>query len=121
MISMYSPVNNATTGDPYSIMCHVNTSEKVNDSIVKIDWTGPDGSIANDSRIKDYLNVSDNSTTYISTLKFLSVIEEDAGLYTCNASIAGANISITRTFELDKINSKLIVCHACTYAYVLTR
>lgn len=116
MISMYGSLNNATTGNPYSIMCHVNTSEKVNDSIVKIDWTGPNGSIVNNSRINDYLNVSNNSTTYISTLQFLNISEEDAGLYICNASIAGANISTTRSFELDEINSKLTVCHACPYA-----
>ena len=92
-------------------MCHVHTSEKVNDTIVKIDWTGPDGSIANnDSRITAYLNVSDNSTTYISTLQFFNISQDDAGLYICNASITGANISITKSFELYKINSKFVAC-----------
>ena len=114
MISIYSPVNNATAGNPYSIMCHVHTSQKVNDNVVKIGWTGPNGSIVNDTRIIINLNASDNSTTYISTLQFLNISENDAGLYICNASIIGANTSIARSFELDKINSKLTVCHVST-------
>ena len=103
-VSIYSPVENATAGNPYTIMCYVHTSQRVNRTIIKIDWTGPDDSIANSSRIAVYLNAS-NSTTFISTLHLLRINEDDVGLYTCNASIIGTNTSITRSFEIDTIKS----------------
>ena len=105
---MYSPLTNATAGSPYTIMCHVHTSQKVNDAIMKIDWTGPDRSIANSSRIAVFLNAS-NSTTFISALHFLHVSEDDAGLYICNASIIGTNTSMVRSFKLHVIKRKLKV------------
>ena len=99
-----SPVN-ATVGKPYWILCSVNTSEKVNSSIIKIDWNGPDGSIANDSRITINSTVSDDGIIHNSTLQFLYLSQNDTGAFTCNVTIVDTTIS--EMFLLDNITSKL--------------
>ena len=99
-----SPVN-ATVGKPYWIQCNVNTSEKVNSSIVKIDWNGPDGSIANDSRITIHPTVSDDGIIHNSTLRFLYLSQNDTGAFTCNVTILDTTLS--QMLKLDNIASKL--------------
>jgi len=92
-------------GKPYEIQCNVRTSEKVNGSIVKINWTGPDGFITNDSRIAIHSAISDDGTNHYSFLQFSYLIEDDIGMYTCNVTIL--DIKLSQTFQLVSISSKL--------------
>lgn len=94
-----------TVGEPYRIQCSVNTSEKMNNTIIKIDWSGPDDSIANNRRIIIHPTVSDDGIIHNSTLLFSYVSQNDAGLFTCNVTILGTTLS--QTFQLDNIMSKL--------------
>lgn len=104
-ILVESSTDNITMGKPYEIQCSIHTSEKINESIVKIDWTGPDGLIVNDSRITIHSTISDNGTIHYSTLQFLYLIKDDIGIFTCNVTILDTNLS--QTFQLDSISSKL--------------
>ena len=94
---------NPTVDKPYWIQCSVSTSEQIN-SIVKIDWSGPDGFITNDSRIIIHPTVSDDGIIHNSTLQFLYLSQNDTGSYTCNVTILDTTIS--KTFLLDNITSK---------------
>ena len=108
ILKQSSPVS-ATVGKPYWIQCSVNTSEKVNSRIVKINWSGPDGSITNDSRITVHPTVSDDGIVHNSTLEFLYLSQNDTGAFTCNMILL--DTSISETFQLDKITSKYnILC-----------
>ena len=95
----------ATVGKPYQILCSVHTSEKINSSVVKIDWNGPDGFTTNDSRITIHPNVSDDGIIHYSTLRFLYLSQNDTGAFTCNMTILDTTIS--QMFQLDNITSKL--------------
>ena len=104
---MQSSTVSATVGKPYWIQCSVSTSEKTDSSIVKIDWSGPDGSIGNDSRITIHPTISDDGIIHNSTLQFLYLSQNDTGAFTCNVTILDANIS--GAFQLDNITSKFII------------
>ena len=104
-ISKQNSLVNATVGKPYWIQCSVSTIEEINSSIVKIDWSGPDGPITNDNRITVHPTVSDDGIIHNSTLQFLYLSQNDAGAFTCNVTILDTNIS--ETFLLDNITSKL--------------
>ena len=94
-------------GKPYQIQCNVSTSEKINTSILKIHWSGPDGSIVtNDSRISIHPTVSDDGIVHNSTLQFLYLSQNDTGAYTCYATILDTNVS--ETFPLDNVTSKYL-------------
>ena len=103
ILKQSSPVS-ATVGKPYWIQCSVSTSEKVNSRIVKIDWSGPDGSITNDSRITVHPTLSDDGIVHNSTLEFLYLSQNDTGAFTCNVTILDTNVS--ETFLLDNITSE---------------
>jgi len=104
-ILVQSSADDITMGKSYVIQCNVHTSEKVNESIVKINWTGPDGFITNDSRIAIHSAISDDGTIHYSFLQFLYLIEDDIGMYTCNVTILDTKLS--DTFQLISIPSKL--------------
>ena len=111
-----SPVS-ATVGKPYWIQCSVHTSEKVNSSVVKIDWSGPDGSITNDSRISIHPTLSDDGIVHNSTLQFVYLSQNDNGTFTCNVTILDTNIS--EAFQLNKITSKYnnLIVHVLASLY----
>ena len=106
LISNQNSLVNATVGKPYQIQCNVSTSEKINTSILKIHWSGPQGSIANDSRISIHPTVSDDGIVYNSTLQFLYLSQNDIGAFTCYATILDTNVS--KTFPLDDVTSKYL-------------
>ena len=93
-------------GQPFSIQCSIEMSERVNSIIVKIDWTGPNGSITNDSRITINSTTSNNGTIHNSTLQFLYLSQNDSGSFTCSVTITGTNYNVSQTYQLDNITSK---------------
>ena len=108
---MQRSVANATVGKPYWIQCSACMSEKIHSSIVKIDWSGPDGSVTNDSRVTIHPTVSDDGIMYNSSLQFLYLNQNDTGVFTCNVTILDTTTS-EAVFQLDNITSKtwLILC-----------
>ena len=104
-ILLQSSADIMTVGEPYSIHCIVNTSERINDRIVKIGWTRSDGFIVNDSRITIHSAVSDDGTIHNSTLQLLYISQEDSRPFTCSVTIL--DIDLSQTFQIDNISSKL--------------
>ena len=95
-----------TMGKPYSIQCNVHMSEKVESSIIKIDWSGPNGSIiTSDSRINIHSTVSIDGIIHNSTLQFLYLSQSDNGSFVCNVTLVDTTLSLTQTFELENITS----------------
>ena len=75
-------------GNPYSIQCSVEMSEKINSHIVKIDWTRPHGSITNENRVIIHPTVvSNDSIIYTSILQFFYRDHSDNGLFICSATV----------------------------------
>ena len=77
----------------------------MNSSIMKTDWIGSDGSIANDSRITIYPTVSNDGIIHNSTLRFLYLHQNDTGPFTCNVTILDTTLS--QTFQLNNITGKV--------------
>ena len=101
---MQGSTGSATLGQPYSIQCSIQMSEQVDSSIVKIDWSGPNGSITNDSRINIHSTISNSGIIYNSTLEFLYLSQNDSGRsFTCSVAILDTNLS--QTYQLDSITS----------------
>ena len=94
----------AIISKPYWIHCIVTTSEKVNSSIVKIDWRGPDGSIINNSRITIKPTVSDNGIMHNSSLQFLNISQNDIGTFICDVTILDTHKS--KVLQLNNFTSK---------------
>ena len=99
-------------GSPQILMCTVNTVHGVEFSSVIIEWTGPEGSYANNSRViieMDEIDIPMDGTpslhnTYNSTLQFTYLMEGDAGIYTCGVMIL--ETSNMQTVEIESIISK---------------
>ena len=103
---MKGSAGSVTVGKPYSIQCSVEMSEKVDSSIIKIDWSGPDGYIiTNDSRINIHPTVSVDGIIHNSTLQFLYLSQNDSGSFVCNVTLVDTTLS--QTFKLENITSKL--------------
>ena len=93
----------ATLGEPYSIQCSVHMSEQVDSSIVNIHWSGPKGSITNDSRINIYSAIPNSGIIYNSTLHISYLSQNDSGSFTCSVTILDTTLS--QTYQLDNITS----------------
>ena len=91
-------------GNPYSIQCSVEMSEKINSNIVIFDWSGPHGSITNESRVTIHPTVvSNNSIIYTSILQFLYLDHSDNGSFICSVTVF--DTSLSQTYKLDNIAS----------------
>ena len=89
-------------GSPQVMDCLVSTVVGVDPSIVMISWTGPSGSIMNDSRtIISPTNNSDNN--YTSVLMVAYLMEEDEGEYTCIVTIL--ETSVMNSVQLENLTS----------------
>lgn len=102
-----SSTGSKNVGKPYMMQCSVYTSEKINNTMIKINWIGPDGFIRNTSRIVIHPTVSDDDIIHNSTLQFLYLRQNDIGPFTCNVTIL--NITLSQTFQLDNITSKSLI------------
>ena len=82
----------AMVGSFQTIQCTIITVGGVRQDSVIINWIGPRGNtITNDSRIiinpLTFYGGNATNNYFSSTLKFMNVMEEDKGKYTCNISI----------------------------------
>ena len=102
-ITMQGSTGSVTLGQPYTIQCSIEMSEQVDSSIVKIDWSGPNGSITNDSRVNIHSTISNNGIIHNSTLRFLYLSQNDSGSFTCSVTILDTNLS--QTYQLDNMMS----------------
>lgn len=74
----------------------------VDPNIVMISWTGPSGSIMNDSR-RIIMTTTDNDNNYTSVLQFTYLMEEDEGEYTCIVTIL--ETSEMNSVQLENLES----------------
>ena len=96
-------------GSPQVLICTVNTVDGVESNLVTINWTGPEGSFTNDSRIiakmdKRELQISETHNKHNSTLEFAYLMEEDEGMYTCSVTIL--DTSNFQKAEIETLISK---------------
>ena len=105
-ISPSGPIQGAVGSSSQVINCTVTEVFGVESSAAMIGWMGPNGDIMNNSRtmIMD-TTISNDETTYTSTLQFTYLMEGDDGTYTCNFMADG--ISISQSVELQSLSSKL--------------
>ena len=104
---MKGSAGSMTMGKPYSIQCNVHMSEKVDSNIIKIYWSGPNGSIiTNDSRINIHSTVSVDGIIHNSTLQLLYFSQNDSGSFVCNVTLVDTTLS--QTFELENVTSNLM-------------
>ena len=97
--------DDALVSDPLEMHCSVNTVNITNSDDVTIIWTGPNGTITNDSRLTITPTVS-NATNHISTLQFSYLSEDDKGLYECSTSVLGYDENKTASFNLTNFTSE---------------
>ena len=108
-VNIYGDVENLTVGYPHEIYCELDADEVINSDLVNITWIGLDNdTVVNDSRIIVTSNSFENNHT--STLQFLSLIENDEGLYTCLVAIPGNTINESK--ELSVSSKLLLVAQA---------
>ena len=106
-ISPSDPIQGTSVGSPQFINCTVSTVSGVEPSLIMISWMGPEGVpiIISISRLAIIPVTFIDSNTYISSLKFIYLMEGDEGMYTCNVMIQDVNVS--QSVELQSLTSKL--------------
>ena len=87
-------------GDSYEIQCTAYTDEMINPNNVTVSWTGPNGTITNDSRLTITPTIS-NGTSHNSTLQFSNLSENDEGEYICNLVMFGTELSGSESIVLS--------------------
>ena len=88
-ISPSGPIQGAMVGSPQDISCTAITPTLLD---VVFNWTGPNGSIVDDSRVTISQTVV-NGDNYTSVLQFAYLMEGDEGNYTCVVSLLSVNNS----------------------------
>ena len=89
----FHSIDGAMVGTSQEIHCTVSTVGGVEFNTVVINWMGPGrDTITNDSRVTISPTTSINNN-YISTLKFIYLMEGDEGIYTCDVVILETNAS----------------------------
>ena len=103
-------------GSSQVLMCTVSTVHGVEFSSVIIEWTGPEGSYTNNSRVTIEMDedLHTNGTpsvynTYNSTLQFTYLMEGDEGIYTCSVTIL--DTFNMQTVEIESTMSKKLYVH----------
>jgi len=99
-LSPPGPIQGAMVGSPQMIQCTVSTISGVEPSLVMISWMGPGGdTITSDSRV-----TISGTTSLMSTLNFMYLMEGDEGTYTCNVMIL--ETSGSSSVELETLTSE---------------
>ena len=98
------PVNRIV-GDPQDILCLVATTSVLDPSTVTSSWTGPNGVIAKDDRVK--VNVTFDNNIYTTILHFDYLWESDEGVHTCN--VTTSNHTVSPSITLTNLLSKLLI------------
>ena len=95
-------------GRPHEINCILYTGKVVNSNNVSISWNGPNGVIANESSRMTVIPTTSDSHIHTSALQFSYISEEDKGtLYNCTASLSGEHESLSESFTMRNLTSKL--------------
>jgi len=97
--------DNPSLGDSYQIQCTAYTDEMINPNSVTVSWTGPNGTITNDSRLT-ITPTSSNGISHTGTLQFSYLSEDDEGEYNCSLVMFGINL-ISESTVLEKVHGKL--------------
>ena len=103
------PVDDLLVSGPLDIHCSVNTADIINSDDVTISWTGPNGTITNDTRLTIIPTVS-SGTNHFGTLQFSYLSEDDEGSYECSTTVLSYNKSKTAPIELTNFISELTLC-----------
>ena len=69
-------------------------------SLLTFIWNGPGGNITNGSRVTISTTISVGNNTYVSTLQFARLSENDGGIYTCYVEFF--NVSGSDSVRLDQ-------------------
>ena len=104
--------DNPSLGDRYGIQCTAYTDEMINPNNVTVSWTGPNGTITNNSRLTIASTIS-NGTSYTSTLQFSYLSEDDEGEYNCSLVVFGTELK-SESIVLGDIYSKLTIYNEIT-------
>jgi len=97
--------DNLLLGDSYEIQCTAYTDEVILNNVT-VSWTGPNGTITNDSRLTITPTIS-NGTSHTSTLHFLYLSETDEGEYSCGLVIFETELNRSKLSTKLKITCKL--------------
>ena len=81
------PVQDAVVGSPQVMECSWSTVVGVDPNIVMISWMGPNGFVMNTTSRTIISPTTNNDSDYTSVLRFVYLMEEDEGEYTCNVTI----------------------------------
>ena len=103
-------------GVSYEIHCTAYTDEMINPNNATLSWTGPNGTITNDSRLIITPTIS-NGTSHASTLQFSYLSESDEGEYSCNLVMFGTELSGSESFELQNFTGKFTT--VLNYPFIL--
>ena len=103
---------NPSLGDSYEIQCTAYTDEMINPNNVTVNWTGPNATITNNSRLTITPTTSDG-TSHTSTLQFSYLSEDDEGEYNCSLVVFGINLK-SESFVLGDVYSKLTIYNEIT-------
>ena len=105
-------------GRPHEINCSLYTGKVANSDNVSISWIGPNGVITNESTRMSVIPTTSDGHIHTSTLQFSYIREEDENTsYNCTASLSGEHESLSKSFTINNLISKLnfhILCAKLT-------
>ena len=93
----------------------MNTVSGVELSSVTMNWLGPDGNIITNSSRIIVNQITSFGQNYSRNLRFIHLVEEDVGTYTCEVMIS--NIQQTRAVELEDLSCKYFVANEVYILY----
>ena len=103
--------DNFEVGKTHEINCSVYT---VNSDNVNISWNGPNGVMINESSRITVIPTASNGYIHTSILQFSYISEEDENAsYNCTASLSGDHESLSKSFTMTNLTSKLYLLSLC--------
>ena len=99
-------------GRRHNISCTLYTGEVMNLDNVSISWMGFDDVIANESNRITVIPTTSDGYIHTSILQFSYISEEDENTsYNCTASLSGGHGSLSKSFTMSNLTSKLNYYH----------
>ena len=99
-----------SVGESHGVNCTLYTGQAVDSNDVSINWSGPNGVIANESSRINVIITTSNGYIHTSTLQFSYISEKDEDTsYNCTAIVTRNNESLSyqKSFSMSKLTSKL--------------
>ena len=100
-----SPPGRPTAGELFSLTCTVIVT--VGDSLIDVQWTGPDGAVISSSIRQSLMMTDDCTMTYTSTLELSPVKTCHDGLYACQVTSTAGRVTANETLI---VQSELWMC-----------